>query len=167
MKPEIEKVAIKWTLYLHFSFHSMPCKILFVCNFFFFLHFDLLVFDPWLKNHTLIFFWNTLRSQTFWTSIVTITPMNWRGSRPDQILRGNYADTSKWEIYQEFRTHRKLISAFRKHILLKSNFVILQSENNFRTSSSVNTWMSFFLWTLQFNSWCLIVCHFFFDLKSQ
>ena len=22
------------------------------------------------------------------------TPMNWRGSRPDQILRGNYADTS-------------------------------------------------------------------------
>ena len=64
-------------------------------------------------------------------------------------------------------THRKLISAFRKHILLKSNFVILQSENNFRTSSSVNTGMSLFLWTLQFNSWCLIVCHFFFDLKSQ
>jgi len=53
MRAENEKVAIAWTLYFDFSFYSMYYKI-------FGGHFELLDFDPWFKNHTLIFFWNTL-----------------------------------------------------------------------------------------------------------
>ena len=29
------------------------------------------------------------------------TPRNWRGSRPDQVLRGNSTDTPKYEIYHD------------------------------------------------------------------